>query len=229
VRRVRTRRGIRLVEGGAVLSEILDRPGPTHSVFDVLAAAVCVLARGPEVGLLGFAGGGVVAPLRAMGFGGTIDAVDLDDRGERIFRDLSTSWRGPLTFELGEASLWLRRRRGRFDAVIEDLSITAERGVTKPEISWPSLPRVVRRGLRGSGVAVVNLLPVRGLSWSALIHRSGRAYPERRVVLLEEFENRVLIGASALPSARRLSIQLRETLGSIGSRLAGTISVRSGD
>jgi hypothetical protein len=57
VRIERTRRGARMIEGDVVLSEILARPGPTHSLFDLLAAAVTALSPGPRLAVLGFAGG----------------------------------------------------------------------------------------------------------------------------------------------------------------------------
>jgi len=171
-----------------VISEILSAPGPTHSVFDVLAAAVVLLYRGPRVALLGFAGGGVVAPLRAMGFSGTLDVVDLDDRGERIFRAVSGAWRGPVKFELGEASEWLRRRQG---------------------------------------LAVFNLLPVKGWTWPELVAVVGRPFRERYVVSFEEYENRLLVAGRALPTARQLSAGLRDTLSSIESKMADGIAVRT--
>ena len=63
MRIVRTRRGARLVERGLVLSEILGEPGPTHSLFDVLAVAVAALG-GSRTLVLGCAGGGVVAKIQ---------------------------------------------------------------------------------------------------------------------------------------------------------------------
>ena len=73
----RTRRGARIIDDDVVLSEILARPGPTHSLFDVLAAAVAAFAPGPRFAMLGFAGGGMIAPLRAMGCDIPVRAVDL--------------------------------------------------------------------------------------------------------------------------------------------------------
>ena len=227
MKRVLTRRGVRLIEGDAVISEILSAPGPTHSVFDVLAAAVVVLDGGPRLALLGFAGGGVVAPLRAMGFNGALDVVDLDDRGERIFRNVSGAWRGPVSFELGEASEWLRSKRGKFDSIIEDLSIVGPRGVTKPEVSVRALPRLVRSRLNSRGVAVFNLLPVKGWTWPELVESVGGPFRERRIVSFTEFENRVLIAGRTLPSARQLSVAIREALGSIRSKISDGIAVRT--
>jgi hypothetical protein len=227
VKRVLTRRGVRLVEGDAVISEILSAPGPTHSVFDAIAASVVVLEGGPRLALLGFAGGGVVAPLRAMGFKGSLDVVDLDDRGERIFRSVSGPWRGPVSFELGEASAWLRRKRRKFDSIVEDLSVPGPRGVTKPEVSVRALPRLVKSRLEPRGVAVFNLLPVKGWTWAELVGSVGRPFRERRIVTFTEFENRLLVVGRALPTARQLSIALRQALGSIRSKIADEIAVRS--
>ena len=58
----RTPGGARLVQNGSVLSEVLSQPGPTDSVFDVLASAMN-LSTGTRAGILGFAGGGVIAPV----------------------------------------------------------------------------------------------------------------------------------------------------------------------
>ncbi|NIP94518.1 MAG: hypothetical protein GWO24_14175, partial [Akkermansiaceae bacterium] len=63
----RCARGACLEQHGCVLSEILEEPGSTHSVFDVLAAAVAVFSPGRRVAVLGFAGGGMMAPLRKLG------------------------------------------------------------------------------------------------------------------------------------------------------------------
>ena len=62
----RTKHGARMSQGGAVLSEVLAKPGPTHSVFDLLAALVHVLAPGPRVGVLGFVEAEFLLLLRAL-------------------------------------------------------------------------------------------------------------------------------------------------------------------
>jgi len=81
----RTRRGARIREGDVILSEILALPGPTHSLFDLLAAGIAALAPGPRVAMLGFAGGGVVAPLRAMGWNHPLCCVDLSGDAEPLW------------------------------------------------------------------------------------------------------------------------------------------------
>ena len=123
---------------------------------------------------------------------------------------------------------WLRRRRGKFDAIVEDLSEVGHGGVTKPDVSIRTLPRLMKSRLTTGGVAIVNLLPVRGMTWPSLVDAVGRPYRERRIVTFTEFENRVLIAGRALPTARQLSGELRETLGRIGSSMAAGIGVRTG-
>ena len=116
----RTKRGARIRDDDVVLSEMLAEPGATHSLFDVLAAAVAVLARGPRIAMLGFAGGGMVAPLRAMGCDHPLHCVDLSAEAEPIFRELSSVWAGDVVLDIEDAEAWLLKRRGKFDVIIED-------------------------------------------------------------------------------------------------------------
>jgi hypothetical protein len=229
VRHLRTKRGARLLEGGAVLSEILARPGATHSVFDVLAACVASLAPGPRVALLGFAGGGIVAPLRAMGFDGPLDAVDLSAKGQRIFRGLSSSWCGTVRFSENDAARWLLRNRRRYHVVVEDLSVTRDGGATKPSVSFETLPRLIRARLAPGGLVVVNLLPVPGLAWGRLIDGVCEKNSEACLVTLEEFENRVVVAGRRLPATRRISERLRAALREIDSEMVRGLSVRALD
>ena len=223
----RTRRGMRLSEGDAVISEALARPGPTHSVWDLLAAVVAVLAPGPRLALLGFAAGGLIAPLRAAGWSGAVEAVDFDPRGERLFRRLASAWCGTVRFQRMEACHWLATRNEKFDTIIDDLSVPGGSGVTKPAISIDRLPALIRSRLAPHGVALVNTLAFRGLTWDEQIRRLAAPHASVHVVLFEEFENRVLILGRRLPPARTLSPRLGRSLRGIGSRLAGRFSVRS--
>ena len=81
-----TRHGLRLSQHGVVISELRATPGPTHSVFDVLAALVAVLKPAGRVGVLGFAGGSMMAPLRCLGVESEIHSVDLERTGYDLFR-----------------------------------------------------------------------------------------------------------------------------------------------
>jgi hypothetical protein len=52
-------------------------------------------------------------------------------------------------------------------------------------------------------------------------------FPEVRVVLLEDFENRILVTGRQLPAPRELSATLRRMLHQLGSKQAGRCAVRS--
>ena len=220
---VRTRRGARIVEDDVVLSEILARPGPTHTLFDVLAAAVAALAPGPRFAMLGFAGGGMVAPLRAMGFAHAVDAVDLSREGYSLFREVAGRRLDPVACERADAVAWLRGRRRRYDVVVEDLSTPSPAGVVKPYATFDELPELIRKRLRSGGVAITNLLPLPGTSWSALLARVARPYPRSVVVQPADYENRILIAGDDLETAADVSRKLRAALRDIGSHQAITV------
>jgi len=227
LRIVPTRRGARMEEDGLILSEILDRPGPTDTLFDVLAAAVAALAPGPDLAMLGFAGGGVVAPMRAMGFGHPIRAVDLSLEGEQVFRSLSVPWCGHVEVYEGEASAWLRRNRTRYDVILEDLSAHTSEGITKPGVSLDVLPALMKTRLRKGGMVVTNVLPVPHQPWTTLLPQLAAPYAEARVITLDDWENRILLLGDELPAAREAGDAMRRSLDAIGSREAHAFSVRS--
>ena len=224
---VKTARGARIVEDDVVLSEILAAPGPTHSLFDVLAACVAALAPGPRCALLGFAGGGMIAPLRAMGFPHALSAVDLSRDGERVFRRLSRDWAGTVQLAQADAEAWLRRQRQPFDLIVEDLSVPSPAGTVKPYASFDTLPSLIRARLRPRGVAVTNVLPLPGTSWAALLARV--ALPHRRAVVLtlDEYENRIVLAGRALPTAAEASLRIRRALRGIGSYQEKLIRLRT--
>jgi len=227
IRVVRTARGARLLQDDVVLSELLARPGATHTLFDVLAAAVAALAPGPRIAMLGFAGGGIVAPLRAMGCEHPIEAVDLSLAGEPLFRELSDAWAGAVRLDEADAVAWLRRRRAGFDLVLEDLSAPSPAGVVKPYVTFDPLPALIRDQLRPGGVVVTNLLPLPGTSWDAIEARL--AHPHRRAVVIhvEEYENRVLVAGDDLAGASELGRAVRAALRTIGSTMAARLRFRT--
>lgn len=227
MRIVRTRRGARMEEDGLILSEILAQPGPTNTLFDVLAVSVAALARGPRTLLLGFAGGGMIAPMRALGFGHPVEAVDLSLEGESIFRELSTPWCGQVVVHEAEASAWLRRQRRAYDVIVEDLSAPTPQGTTKPPVALEVLPALMARHLRPTGLVVVNVLPVPGMPWTQLLPRLAAPHARARVIVLDDWENRVLLLGETLEPAREISLLLRRSLTAIGSSEAGAFSVRT--
>ncbi len=227
MRIVRTRYGARVMQGNTFLSKILSRPGPLHDLYDVMAVAVARLAPGPSIALLGFAGGGLIAPLRAAGCREPIAAVDLSRAGEPIFRRLSADWCGSVRLSCIDAAEWLRRGDRKFDMIIEDLTVNCPAGPTKPAASIDPIPRLLRDRLARGGVALINVLPVPGLSIGELLDRIADPFPDIRRIEFTEFENRLLICGANLSPAREISRLLRKSLVGMGSRMPGRFSVHT--
>lgn len=215
------------MQAGTVLSEVLSAPGATHTLFDVLAATIAALAPGPRVAILGFAAGGLVAPLRALGVAHPIQAVDLSLEGEALFRELSAGWAGQVRLTQGDAVRWLARQGTPYDLILEDLFAERGRAMVKPEASFTTLPSLMRKALTREGVAVINTLPVPGVSWREVQAELAAPFEEAVQVELEEYENRLLVAGRSLPGAHALSRRLRGLLRSIGSRQAERLAVRA--
>lgn len=223
---VRTARGARLLQGDAVLSEVLARAGPTHRFFDVLAASVIAFAPGPRFLMLGFAAGGMVAPLRGGGWAHAIHAVDRSDEGHALYRELSAGWGGPVHVERADALRFLRGRR-RWDLVLDDLSVEGAAGVTKPRASAEEVPGLVARRLRPGGVAMANLLGMPDRSWRDLLGAVRRPWPRALVITAAAYQNRVVVAGHELPAAREAGRRLRAALAALGSRMRGQVAVRT--
>jgi len=223
----RTSAGFRLVQQGVVLSEVLCQPGPTHSVFDVLAALAHVLKPGQPIGLLGFAGGSMLAPLRFLAPRTTVRAVDLDASGYDLFLRHCSGWAGDLSWKQVDAVQWLLKQQREFSVLIDDLSILTRRRVVKPDISTTVLPTLMRRKLALGGVVVSNLLrPVRE-AWSANFAHFTRCFATVRCVELDEFENRIVVAGQEVPPAQELGHRIRRELRRLRSRQADRVRVRS--
>jgi hypothetical protein len=222
---IRTKRGARLVHGRSIVSELPATPGPTHSVFDLLAAATSLLTDARRVALLGFAAGGSLAPLRALGCSAQVRAADLDVSGVEVFRDIAGGWGGDVKVAKAEASAWLRRQRTPFDVVIDDLSISVPGDVRKPEVSFTVIPALAARKLAPGGVALLNLLPEPGMDWPAALARAASPFADARTVWFRDWENQFIIGGARLPEPRVMQRALDTALRRLGSRLAGGFKV----
>lgn len=222
---VKSRAGVRLKQHGVVVSELRIKAGPTHSVFDVLAALMVELATPGNVGLLGFSAGGMMAPLMALGWGRRMSAVDLDTEAFGLFSRHCPHWMSRVTFHPADAFVWLRQRRSGFGMLVDDLSVATANDVVKPSLSWQCLPELFRRRLHPCGVGLFNLLPDPGLSWSLMRRLIRSHFQEAREIRFDEFENRLLVTGRELPSARDLAARLGKTLRRLGSRQAGRLWV----
>lgn len=223
---IRTQHGLRLSQHGVVISELRTTPGPTHSVFDVLAAVVAWIEPKGRTGLLGFAGGGMLAPLRALGWNGTIATVDLDQASYRLFCQHCPAWRDGVRWQRADAVKWLRRQAAGFDLLLEDLSIPHDGDVVKPEICWEVLPMLIRKKLSPTGIAVFNLVSAPGAGWRAGLAKVTAGFRHASVVEFEDFENRIVIAGNALPPPAELGRGLRRLLRQLRSRQAERIRLR---
>ncbi len=222
----RTKHGLRMSQHGVVISELRTSPGPTHSVFDVLAGVIAVLAPSGRIGVLGFAGGGMVAPLRALGVAAVIDSVDLDRVGYDLFRQHCPQWASGVNWQQADAVAWLRQQPRAFSLLMDDLSVPQAGDVFKPAICWDVLPKLMRRRLRPGGFGVFNLLPAPGGTWNADLAVIVGFFGAARIITLDEFENRILLTGDGLPTARELGFRLRQSLRRLRSRQAGRIHLR---
>ncbi len=223
----RTRTGVSWLHGGHVVSTLPARPGPTHSIFDLIAAAVAGLAPcGRPVAMLGFAGGGTLAPLRALGCDEPVSSADLDVEAVPLFREVAGAWAGEVSVERAEATAWLLGQKRRFGAIIDDLSIQVPGDVVKPDVSTQVLPALTAKRLARGGVGLFNLIPSSGSPLSAQVRDVSRHFAEGRLVRFDGFENGLLIVGAALPESRTLSANLKASLERIGSKMAGRFNVR---
>jgi hypothetical protein len=220
--------GIRLSQHGVVISEVRLKPGPTHSVFDVLAGLVAVLRPQARVGVLGFAAGGMMAPLRALGCDVRVDAVDLDAGSYGVFEKHCSAWARDVSWQQADAVTWLSRCRGKYSVLVDDLSVPMSGDVFKPDVSWDEIPTWMSRRLGARGVGIFNCLPgPDGRIPSVFAERLAPLGPAL-VILLDDFENKVVMAGPGTPSARWVGKELRSALRRIGSLQSDRVQVRSG-
>jgi hypothetical protein len=223
----RTKHGLRMSQHGVVISELRTSPGPTHSVADVLAALIGALKPAGRIGVLGFAGGGMQAPLCALGVAMKIDAVDLDRSGYELFRRHCPEWITRVNWRQADAVEWLCSQPANFDMLVEDLSVPSDGDVFKPSITWEVLPELIHDRLLPGGIGVFNLMPPPSGIWIREIEWMAETFGEARLVSFDDFTNRILVAGKAVPPARELGALLRAALRRIRSRQVERIHVRT--
>lgn len=221
----RTQHGLRLSQHGVVISELRTTPGPTHSVFDVLAALIILLRPVGRIGVLGFAGGGMLAPLHGLGMKSPFATVDLDQASYDLFCKHCPDWVGGVRWQRADAVKWLRQRDG-FDFLLEDLSVPQDGDVVKPEICWDILPGLIRKKMNRTGVAVFNLVSAPVGGWRLGLEKVTAGFHHACVIEFEEFENRIVIAGNNLPPTAELGRGVRRLLRQLRSRQAERIRVR---
>ena len=194
------------------------RPGSplTGSVWDALAAPLAWLprTRRRSVLVLGLGGGSVARLVRAIAPRCRVVGVESNAEVLRVARrwfDLDA-----LDVEVvhGCARQYLRRCRGRFDVVIEDVFVGAGRAVRKPDwLPDPGLTAAARLVHRG-GLLVCN-----AIDEAPEVSRSVRSlFPASVRIGVEGYDNVIVVGgpgplsAHGLRAAAAAHPLLRETL-----------------
>jgi len=228
---IQTPSRIRWVEHGAVISDLHTQSGPTHSIFDVLATAIGNLKElqpKDRVAILGFAGGGIIAPLHALRVAASLHACDLDRDSYRLFRRHCPHWASQIRWHHADAAVRLRSQpNDYFSVIVEDLSISSHGDVHKPDVSWTALPRLIRDKLKPDGIAVFNLLRPYMVTWNDAMNNILPHFKAAQIIHLDDFENRILIAAQHLPPSTRVGRALRSGLRQIQSRQTGRLGVRT--
>ena len=221
VRRVRG--GLELRIDGTQAS--VHRPGGalTGVVWWALASPILLLprTRRPRVLLLGLAAGSVARALRALDSDAEIVGVELDRDVVRLARSHFDLDRLHLELVVGNALLFLKRDRRRFDLVVEDLFVGKPRCVRKPDWLLGEGYRLIRKRLRPGGYVVSNTIhEMPG------VVRALRPFGGRIVSLdVRGHWNRITVCGRDLPSAR----VLRRALASRAetSRMLRRVALRS--
>lgn len=220
-------RTIRMDQQGSILSHLSKEPGPTDSLFDILAAILHTFSMGPHIAVLGFAGGGIMGPLRAMHGEETIHAVDLDSSGHSLFIRHGRSWAEDLRYQEAEAGAWLKASKRRFDAIFEDLSIPAQSEVEKPTISLKEIPHLAAKRLKPKGIYLANLFPPLKDGWTRTLETVASSYQRAVLICPDDYYNRLVLAGNFTDSVRDIRSKLNYALDYIGSEQANAFSIRS--
>jgi spermidine synthase len=195
---------VRIEDEGEARSLVVDetfasfyRPGEvaTRCVWDAIAAPLLWLppARRRRILILGLGGGSVARLVRALAPEAEIVGVELDRDVVRLARahlDLDSL---AVRVEIADARVFLERDRGRYDAILEDVFVGQGDAVHKPD--WIPEPghALARRRLAPGGLLVSNTLDEH-----ARVSRALRAlFPAQVSIEVEDYDNRVLVGAAA--------------------------------
>ena len=142
-------------------------------------------------------------------------------------RQLSVKWKGEVRFAQADAVEWLRSQRGKFDLLLEDLSIGRDGDVFKPDVSIDALPGLIQSKLKPGGIAVFNLLPADDQTWVGMTAEVCAPFEFGVQILFESYYNRVLIQGSSVGRARSCGDRLRKLMRLLGSDLTDDIRLRT--
>jgi spermidine synthase len=192
---------------------------PTGSVWDALAAPLLLLppARRRSLLVLGLGGGSAARLARRLAPRAAIVGVERDPEvvaAARRWFDLDALG---IEVVVADAEAYLRRSRRRFDAILEDVFVGRGRGAHKPE--WLPEPGLA---LAKARLAPGGLLVSNAIDEADAVARTLRALrPALLQIEVEDYDNRILIGAPRSATARllRAAVSAHPLLGGAASRL----------
>lgn len=202
----RTRKGRALHIDGTFASWYEPGDETTGSVWDALAAPLLLLppSRRNRVLILGLGGGSAARIVRALASSARITGVEFDAEVVRAARRWFDLDQLGVEVVQGDARRYLERTRKRFDFIVDDVFVGNRRTVRKP--SWlptPGLTLAARRLKRG-GILVSN-----AIDEAAEVGRAMRdLFASTLHIDIEDYDNRVLVGADFLLSGRMLRTAL---------------------
>jgi len=178
----------------------------TGPVWDALAAPLLLPPnpRRDRVLILGLGGGSVARVVRALASKARITAVEIDAgvvRAARRWFDLDG-----LRVEVvrGDARRYLERTRRRFDVILDDVFVGNRRNVRKPD--WLPDPGLALAAalLRPGGILVSNAID----EAASVAREMRRLFASTLQIEIEDYDNRVLVGAGFPLSGRALRTAL---------------------
>jgi spermidine synthase len=184
------------------------RPGQALAgpVWDALVSPLAWLpaARRRRVLILGLGGGSAARVARALAPRARIVGVEMDrDVVRAARRHLGLGALG-VEVVVSDALAYLRRARGRFDLVLEDVFTGRGRAVRKPDwLPEPGLRLAARRVAPG-GLLATNCLDEFPESAAAL----ARLFPARVAIAIDGWDNRILVAGPRALSAGGLRAAL---------------------
>jgi len=178
----------------------------TGSVWDALAAPILLLprARRSRVLILGLGGGSAARIVRALAPRARITGVEVDAAVVRAARRWFDLDRLGVEVVKADARRYLERTRSRFDVVLDDIFVGNRRTVRKPDwLPDPGLALAAGRLQRG-GILVSNAID----EAVPVARQMRRLFTSTLQIEVEDYDNRVLVGAGFPLSGRALRAAL---------------------
>jgi spermidine synthase len=174
----------------------------TGSVWDALAAPLLLLpkSRRDRVLILGLGGGSAARVVRALAPRARITGVEIDAKVVRAARRWFDLDGLGVEVVKGDARRYLERTRRRFDVILDDVFVGNRRNLRKPDwIPDPGLALAAGQ-LRPGGILVSNALD----EAAPVAREMRRLFANTLQIAIEDYDNRVVVGAAFPLSGRTL-------------------------